>query len=742
MKAAAVGLSGQDSQDQLKLPRIVWTNLVFQVPQRKIPSEVTTRKTRREERNLIAASKQGFRSENGIRNKMNREGKWLDLRPLLENVMDPLDSWQKKPLEKQLLQEGCPSSTSGDFGDEGRLEGGGEDQATKTPAGFPKDRGIPRVHLFLPPIGASKLYRKKIKIAKRTTWVPPRESTQLRKTTLPAIQTIQPQIQMPLLFSKSNLQNHVPLQEKRPAEPGGPEGASWEPPTASSPDFQLPIQLLLQKLQERTTSSNHLLIAEVLHSLREELLGSNACQSDQREKQEDFLELPRIQSWKHGKTDTGEKAFEVTDMEAAKNRLIRLIRNHNSFLQDTVTTRKTRREERNLIAASKQGFRICSQENAPEDGHVSLAGSQDMNHHFASPKDLGTSKSIPPKDLSRPSTPPGECHGSLGLLAKETIGEAAAAGGVLPPLFWEEMKVAWKEEDRGIPRVHLFLPPIGASKLYRKKIKIVKEPLGGLQRINTAGKPPAIQTIQPQIQMPLLFSKSNLQNHPTASSPDFQLPIQLLLQKLQERTTSSNHLLIAEVLHSLRELLGAMHVNQIKGKNRKTFWSFLGFSPGNMAKQTREKAFEVTDMEAAKNRLIRLIRNHNSFPQDTGVLQFWKTLETVKNHIEPILQHAIRFRGGSCFQTAPVLEKVIQITRKTVSPLILLCIQDFSKCSHADEAFFLRPEEIEKGKLVSVRYQFFTELILMHLCNRRRYPLELLMAEGSTAHQLWAPPSV
>ncbi|XP_026538955.1 uncharacterized protein LOC113422319 [Notechis scutatus] len=234
MKAAAVGLSGQDSQDQLKLPCIVWTNLVFQVPQRKIPSEVTTRKNRRQERNLIAASKQGFRSEDGIRDKKNREGKWpplwtgcsqenapedgqvstlpgspdmnppllpapkilvtsekqpprkilVDLRPLLENVIDPVDSWPKKPLEKkQLLQEGCPSSTSGDFGDEGCLEGGGEDQAPETPAGFPKDRGIPRVHIFLPPIGASKLYRKKIKIAKRTTWAPPGESTQLRKIT-------------------------------------------------------------------------------------------------------------------------------------------------------------------------------------------------------------------------------------------------------------------------------------------------------------------------------------------------------------------------------------------------------------------------------------------------------------------------------------------------------------------------------------------------------------------------------
>ncbi|XP_060548830.1 uncharacterized protein LOC117680068 isoform X2 [Pantherophis guttatus] len=387
MKAAAVGLSGQDCQDQLKLPRIIWTNLVFQVPQRKIPSEVTTRKIRRQDRNLTAASKQGFRSDDGIitkkeerrniaapRSGCSREDASLDgqvsslpgsqdrsppllpapktlitsdkqprrkilvdLRPLLENVMDPLDSWEKKPLKKQPLQERCPSSASGASRDEGNLEGGGEDQATKTPADFPKDREIPRVHLFLPPVGASKLYRKKIKISRRTIWAPPRESTQLRKITLPPIHAFQPQpqLQMPLAFSKTNLQNHVPLQEKRHGEPGGPEGASWGPPTASSPDFQLPTQLLLQKLQETTTSNNHLLIAKVLRSLREELLGSNACESDQREKQKDVLELPRIQSWKHGKTDMGEKAFDVTDMEMAKNRLIRLIRNHNSFPQGT-----------------------------------------------------------------------------------------------------------------------------------------------------------------------------------------------------------------------------------------------------------------------------------------------------------------------------------------------------------------------------------------------------------------------
>ncbi|XP_039188949.1 uncharacterized protein LOC120303462 [Crotalus tigris] len=368
MKAAAVGLSGQDSRDQLKLPCVVWTNLVFQVPQSKIPSKVTTRKTRNQERSLIAASKQGFRNEDGITRKKNGESKlpplwtgcsqedppllsspktWVpsekqptrkilvDLRPLLENVMDPVDSWEKKPLEKQPLQERCPS-TSGDPRGEGLLEGGGEDRATETPADFSEDRGIPRVHLFLPPIGASKLRRKKIKISKRTIWVLPEESTQLRKIPLPAIQTFQPQLHKPLLFSKGNLQKDAPLQEKRPAEPGGgPEEASWGLPTASSPDFQLPTQLLLQKLQETTTSSNHLLIAKVLRSLREELLRGNAYKSDHRENQNDFLELPRIQPWTYGKADVGQKAFEVTDMETAKNRLIRLIGNYSSVLQGT-----------------------------------------------------------------------------------------------------------------------------------------------------------------------------------------------------------------------------------------------------------------------------------------------------------------------------------------------------------------------------------------------------------------------
>ncbi|XP_070602530.1 uncharacterized protein [Erythrolamprus reginae] len=191
MKAAAVGPPGQDSRDHLKLPRIVWTNLVFQVPRSKIPPEVTTRKTRRQEGNLTATSKHSFRSEGGIIKRKNREG-----------ILLPL-------------------------------------------------------------------------------WT------------------------------------------------GGSQ------PTASSPDFQLPTHLLLQKLQETTTSSNHLLIAKVLRSLREELLRSHACESDQREEQENFVELSRIQSWKQGKRAKGEKAFDVTDRETAKNRLIRLIGNRNSFPQDT-----------------------------------------------------------------------------------------------------------------------------------------------------------------------------------------------------------------------------------------------------------------------------------------------------------------------------------------------------------------------------------------------------------------------
>ncbi|XP_025024484.1 uncharacterized protein LOC112541035 isoform X2 [Python bivittatus] len=385
MKAAAVGLSGVDSQDPLKLPRFVWTNLVFQVPQRQIQSKVTTRKTRRQERNLAAVSKQGLRSEGCIPRRKNGERKLLplwtscseedetedgrastlpgspavnppllpapksldtsekqpprkilvDLRPLLENVMDPVDSWREKPLEKDPPKERCPSSNSGDSRDESLFGGGGDDQATEMPAEFSKDCGIPRVHLFLPPIRASKLYRKSIKTSRRTIWTSPVESTQLRKTTFPAIRTFQPQLQMPVLLPKTDLQKHVPFEAERSTGPeGGPEAAAWGLPAASSPDFQLPTQLLLQKLQETTTSNNHLLITQVLRSLREELLGGSPRESDHRENQKDFLELPRIQPWKPGKADKREKASDA-GMEATKNRLIRLIGNHNNFPQGT-----------------------------------------------------------------------------------------------------------------------------------------------------------------------------------------------------------------------------------------------------------------------------------------------------------------------------------------------------------------------------------------------------------------------
>uniref|UniRef100_A0ACB8F194 Uncharacterized protein n=1 Tax=Sphaerodactylus townsendi TaxID=933632 RepID=A0ACB8F194_9SAUR len=51
-------------------------------------------------------------------------------------------------------------------------------------------------------------------------------------------------------------------------------------PTPPSPDVQLPTQLLLQRLQETTTSKNHLLIMQVLSSLREELLAQRPDSSE------------------------------------------------------------------------------------------------------------------------------------------------------------------------------------------------------------------------------------------------------------------------------------------------------------------------------------------------------------------------------------------------------------------------------------------------------------------------------
>ncbi|XP_048352432.1 uncharacterized protein LOC125432669 [Sphaerodactylus townsendi] len=71
-----------------------------------------------------------------------------------------------------------------------------------------------------------------------------------------------------------------------------------------------------------------------------------------------------------------------------------------------------------------------------------------------------------------------------------------------------------------------------------------------------------------QIRVGKYLQISVVQPEPTPPSPDVQLPTQLLLQRLQETTTSKNHLLIMQVLSSLREELLAQRPDSSEGDKR------------------------------------------------------------------------------------------------------------------------------------------------------------------------------
>ncbi|XP_063003408.1 uncharacterized protein LOC134413208 [Elgaria multicarinata webbii] len=236
----------------------------------------------------------------------------VDLRPILEKVTDPLASGQEEMLEDP-QKTGCSSPTiGGSRGDDliraeahttkmATVEGGeGHTVEMTTVHSQEEDISWPPT---VDPFRAFDLDAK----PHEGTQSQLGESTQLQGNNSPAVLTLQPQFKTPVFFPKITPQQRAPLETDN----------STEPPAPPSPDFQLPTQLLLQRLQETTTSTHHVLITQVLSSLREELLVPSPCDG---EKRDTSPEAPQTKTRRSRATDVRRKEPNV-GLEATKRRL-------------------------------------------------------------------------------------------------------------------------------------------------------------------------------------------------------------------------------------------------------------------------------------------------------------------------------------------------------------------------------------------------------------------------------------
>ncbi|CAI5798779.1 Hypothetical predicted protein [Podarcis lilfordi] len=179
----------------------------------------------------------------------------VDLRPILEKALDLSDS--SPEMSERDSQNDEEHLQSGDL----PAEGGGHSSEVATAASI--DTSIPED--ILPPLPRAP-FRAPSAHAESTRKAPeicPQldNSTELEETTLLAALTHEPK-----------LRTADSLPKITPQELGEDHLLQSIKPPASPPDFHLPTQLLLQRLQETTTSRHHSLIAQVLSSLREELL--------------------------------------------------------------------------------------------------------------------------------------------------------------------------------------------------------------------------------------------------------------------------------------------------------------------------------------------------------------------------------------------------------------------------------------------------------------------------------------
>ncbi|KAH0625902.1 hypothetical protein JD844_034263 [Phrynosoma platyrhinos] len=171
----------------------------------------------------------------------------VDLRPILEKVTECPDLGPEESLEDS-PKEGFLSPQIGGYHGEDLLDDGedpghgrGHQAGDATRAG-PKGQGVPK-DLSLPPLRACGLNPEDLKTPKESQpWR--KGSTKIWQKSSPALVTLQPKLSAPLFLPKMLPKEHSPL----------------------------PTRLLLWRLQETTTSDNHLLITQVLSSRREELL--------------------------------------------------------------------------------------------------------------------------------------------------------------------------------------------------------------------------------------------------------------------------------------------------------------------------------------------------------------------------------------------------------------------------------------------------------------------------------------
>ncbi|CAM5126092.1 unnamed protein product [Natator depressus] len=186
----------------------------------------------------------------------------VDLRPVLENVTEPWDPWEGRSETRSARRAGCSPRERGQPSRGGRAGGGGaspvEDQTHRVTAlpplaAQPGDSGQAAAARE-PPLGQAPAPRDGV-LARRAA---PRQEPPC-----------------PAGFPKTSLRPEpaeqlLPPECSSSAERAG-AGSLLRP--ERSPDIQVPTRLILQRLQETTTSKSHQLIAQALQSLRKELQG-------------------------------------------------------------------------------------------------------------------------------------------------------------------------------------------------------------------------------------------------------------------------------------------------------------------------------------------------------------------------------------------------------------------------------------------------------------------------------------
>nr|XP_034976243.1 uncharacterized protein LOC118087576 [Zootoca vivipara]XP_034976244.1 uncharacterized protein LOC118087576 [Zootoca vivipara] len=208
----------------------------------------------------------------------------VDLRPILEKVVDSSPEMLERdpPNDEEHLQ-----MESGDL----PTEGGGGGHTSEMAIAGSIDSGIHED--ILPPL-ARDPFREPSAHAKAPEICPQSgDSTELQ-----AALTHEPKLGTAVSSPK----------------PGADHLLQSIKPSASLPDFHLPTQLLLQRLQETTTSRHHSLIAQVLSSLREE----EQPPLDGGHKATPLLQLPSIKASERKKGGQEMKHFKPGQVAAER----------------------------------------------------------------------------------------------------------------------------------------------------------------------------------------------------------------------------------------------------------------------------------------------------------------------------------------------------------------------------------------------------------------------------------------